>query len=173
MPNVALMPPIAVATRSGGKVSRMIPNASGKIPPPTPWMTRPSDEHAERRRERAHRAAGREDQQHERQDPAAAEQVAELADDRRRDRGREQVAGEDPRAPTPASAPYSRWISGRAGETTVCESANAIPASNSDRKTTRVWSSCAASRHGLSRSNVDAAGPKPPVWGIRYSARST
>ena len=36
------------------------------------------------------------------------------------------------------SAPYSRWISGRAGETTVCESANAIPASSSEMKTTRV-----------------------------------
>ena len=42
MPNVALIPPIAVATRSGGNVSRMIPNASGKIPPPTPWITRPT-----------------------------------------------------------------------------------------------------------------------------------
>ena len=42
MPNVALIPPIAVDTRSGGNVSRMIPNASGKMPPPTPWMTRPS-----------------------------------------------------------------------------------------------------------------------------------
>jgi hypothetical protein len=42
MPNVALIPPIAVATRSCGKVSRMIPNASGKMPPPTPWMMRPA-----------------------------------------------------------------------------------------------------------------------------------
>ena len=42
MPNVALIPPIAVATRSGGNASRMIPNASGKIPPPTPWMMRPA-----------------------------------------------------------------------------------------------------------------------------------
>ena len=64
MPNVALIPPIAVATRSGGNVSRMIPNASGKMPPPTPWMTRPSDQHAERRRQRAHRAAGGEREQH-------------------------------------------------------------------------------------------------------------
>ena len=67
------------------------------MPPPTPWMTRPSDEHAERRRERADRAADRERDQHHGQHPAAAEEVAELADDRRRDRRREQVAGEDPR----------------------------------------------------------------------------
>ncbi len=39
---MALSPPIAVATRSAGNVSRMIPNASGKIPPPAPWITRPS-----------------------------------------------------------------------------------------------------------------------------------
>ena len=37
-----------------------------------------------------------------------------------------------------ASAPYSRWISGRAGETTVCDSANAVAASSSEKKTTRV-----------------------------------
>ena len=30
------------ATRSRGNSSRMIPNASGKTPPPTPWMTRPT-----------------------------------------------------------------------------------------------------------------------------------
>jgi hypothetical protein len=41
MPNVALIPPIAVATRWCGKVSRMIPKASGKIPPPAPCTTRP------------------------------------------------------------------------------------------------------------------------------------
>ena len=54
-------------------------------------------EHAERRRERAHRAAGGERQQHHGQDTAATEEVTELAHDRRRDRRREQVAGEDPR----------------------------------------------------------------------------
>ena len=37
-------PPIALATRSGGNVSRMIPNASGKMPPPTPWIDAPGDE---------------------------------------------------------------------------------------------------------------------------------
>jgi hypothetical protein len=41
MPNVALSEPIATGTRSAGKVSRMIPNASGKTPPATPWIARP------------------------------------------------------------------------------------------------------------------------------------
>ena len=30
------------ATRSDGNSSRTIPNASGKMPPPAPWMTRPT-----------------------------------------------------------------------------------------------------------------------------------
>ena len=34
--------PIAPATRSRGNSSRMIPNASGKIPPAVPWTTRPA-----------------------------------------------------------------------------------------------------------------------------------
>ena len=125
-------------TRSGGNVSRMIPNASGKIPPPTPWITRPRDEHAERRRERAHHAAGGE--------RPAAPWSARGRGRRGRRACRRSASRPTPRAgsrsgstrPTPASAPNSRWISGRAGETTVCESANAIPASSRDRKTTRV-----------------------------------
>ena len=42
MPRIALTRPRPVATLSGGKVSRMIPNASGKTPPATPWITRPA-----------------------------------------------------------------------------------------------------------------------------------
>ena len=42
MPKIALTSPSPVAIRSGGNVSRMIPNASGKTPPATPWMTRPA-----------------------------------------------------------------------------------------------------------------------------------
>ena len=34
--------PIAVATRSRGNSSRMIPKASGKIAPPAPWIARPA-----------------------------------------------------------------------------------------------------------------------------------
>ena len=41
MPRIALTSPSPLATRSGGNVSRMIPNASGKTPPATPWITRP------------------------------------------------------------------------------------------------------------------------------------
>ena len=42
IPMIALTSPSPVAIRSGGKVSRMIPKASGKTPPATPWMTRPA-----------------------------------------------------------------------------------------------------------------------------------
>ena len=41
-PNTALSRPIAPATRSGGKVSLMIPNASGKMPPAAPEIARPA-----------------------------------------------------------------------------------------------------------------------------------
>ena len=41
-PNTALSRPIAPATRSGGKVSRMIPNESGKMPPAAPEIARPA-----------------------------------------------------------------------------------------------------------------------------------
>ena len=34
------MRPIDPATFSRGNSSRMMPNASGKMPPPIPWMTR-------------------------------------------------------------------------------------------------------------------------------------
>jgi hypothetical protein len=40
MPSSADIRPIAPATFSRGNSSRMIPKASGKMPPPTPWMTR-------------------------------------------------------------------------------------------------------------------------------------
>ena len=41
IPRIALTSPRPLATLSGGNVSRMIPNASGKTPPATPWITRP------------------------------------------------------------------------------------------------------------------------------------
>lgn len=41
MPNIALSTPMPRPTRSRGKVSRMIPKASGNTPAPTPWSTRP------------------------------------------------------------------------------------------------------------------------------------
>ena len=34
--------PMLPATRSRGNSSRTIPNASGKMPPPAPWMMRPA-----------------------------------------------------------------------------------------------------------------------------------
>ena len=42
MPNTALRRPMAPGTRSRGKVSRMIPKESGKTPPATPLITRPT-----------------------------------------------------------------------------------------------------------------------------------
>ncbi len=39
---MALISPIAVATFSRGNSSRMIPNESGKIAPPMPWIARPA-----------------------------------------------------------------------------------------------------------------------------------
>jgi hypothetical protein len=41
-PKIALKSPIAPATRSRGNVSRMIPKASGKMPPATPETVRPA-----------------------------------------------------------------------------------------------------------------------------------
>ena len=41
MPMIAEMSAIPCGTRSRGNSSRMIENASGKIAPPAPWMTRP------------------------------------------------------------------------------------------------------------------------------------
>ena len=40
MPRIDEISAMPVATRSRGNSSRMIPNESGKIAPPTPWMTR-------------------------------------------------------------------------------------------------------------------------------------
>ena len=41
-PSSADMSPMPPATRARGNSSRMIPKASGKIPPAAPWMTRAS-----------------------------------------------------------------------------------------------------------------------------------
>ena len=42
MPKIAVIVPRPVATRSGGNVSRTMPNASGNTPPATPWTMRPA-----------------------------------------------------------------------------------------------------------------------------------
>ena len=59
-PSSVEMPPIAPATRSRGNSSRMMPNASGKTAPPTPWSTRAAIMTADRARERSDERAGRE-----------------------------------------------------------------------------------------------------------------
>ena len=40
MPRIAEISAMPLAIRSRGNSSRMMPNASGKIAPPKPWMTR-------------------------------------------------------------------------------------------------------------------------------------
>ena len=40
IPRMAEISPIPPATSCGGNSSRMIPKESGKMPPPTPWITR-------------------------------------------------------------------------------------------------------------------------------------
>ena len=40
IPRMAEISPMPPATSCGGNSSRMIPNDSGKMPPPTPWITR-------------------------------------------------------------------------------------------------------------------------------------
>ena len=97
IPKIALTSPSPVATRSGGNVSRTMPKASGNTPPATPWITRPTSSSSIECAERAHHAAEREHEQHDGEGAALAVDVAELADDRRRDRGGEQEAGEHPR----------------------------------------------------------------------------
>ncbi len=96
IPNDALSSPIPAATLGRGKVSRITPKASGKTPPAMPWIARPAMTSADRRGQRGHDRAEREAEHHRGEHAALAEQVAELADDRRGHRGREQERGEHP-----------------------------------------------------------------------------
>ena len=77
----------------------MIPKQSGKMPPPTPCSTRPATTTSSElpSAETAQPAAKKPSEMHEH--PPLAEHVAEAPEDRRRDRGREQVAGERPGDP--------------------------------------------------------------------------
>ena len=88
--------PIAPGTRSLGNSSRMIENASGKMPPPAPWITRPRIISHRRRGDRGDQRAEREHQQHDHQQALLAVHVAEPADDRRRHRGAQQIGGQHP-----------------------------------------------------------------------------
>ena len=90
------MSAIAPATRSRGNSSRMIPNASGKIAPPSPWIVRAMIITGSEVGERGEQAAG--GQPGERHDEHALlpEHVAEPPGDRRHDRGGEQVGREHP-----------------------------------------------------------------------------
>ena len=96
MPRIALTSPSPLAARSGGKVSRMIPNASGKTPPATPWITRPAISRAIVCDSAQTTPPAENTQQRQGEHAALAVDVAELADDRRGDRRRQQEAAEDP-----------------------------------------------------------------------------
>ena len=90
------MSAIPPATRSRGNSSRTIPNASGKIAPPRPWIDAGADHHRERRREGRDQRSGGEAGEHDDERALLAEHVAEASGDRRRHRGRQEVRGEDP-----------------------------------------------------------------------------
>ena len=87
------------ATRSRGNSSRMIPKQSGKMPPPKPCRTRPNTTVSSEPPSAATSEPTPNTEQREHEHPALAEHVAEAAGDRRRDRGGEQVARQDPGDP--------------------------------------------------------------------------
>ena len=88
------------ATRSRGNSSRTIPNASGKMPPPAPWITRPTIIRTERARQRRDQDP---DGQDDRASPAAAAPCRTCRRDGRGStvahRCREQVTGQQPGHP--------------------------------------------------------------------------
>ena len=96
MPTIAEIKPMPVATRSRGNSSRMIPKQSGKMPPPSPWSTRPATTPSSVPDERRDEGARGEDAQRDHEHPALAEHVAEAPEERRRDGRGEQVAGQRP-----------------------------------------------------------------------------
>ena len=115
MPNMAETRPIATARFSPGSSSLMIPKASGKTPPATPWMTRPAIRSSIDPAERADDRPDAEDHEHEREHAALAEQVAELAGERRADRRGQQVAGQHPARGATAVVSNSPAMCGSAG----------------------------------------------------------
>ena len=74
----------------------MIPNDSGKMPPPMPWITRATISSGSVCESAGEQRAGGEDDERPEEDVLLAEHVAEPAEDRGADRGREQVAGQQP-----------------------------------------------------------------------------
>ncbi len=92
------------------------------------------DHDADRGGERVDHRAGAEEHEHRGEHAALAVEVAELADDRRRDRGADQEAGEHPRHRRGAGVELLGQA-GSAGTTSVCESENAMQASASVSRT--------------------------------------
>ena len=89
----------------------------------------PGDDDLDRPAQGADDRARREDEQDRGEHAALAVDVAELADDRRRDRGRQQERGQEPGGRRRCSRGGRSPISGSAGMTSVCDSANDTPAS--------------------------------------------
>ena len=96
MPRIPDINAIAPATRSRGNSSRMIPNASGKIAPPRPWIVRATIMTAIEPAIAPSRLPAARPEQREHEHALFPEHVAEPTGDRRHHRGREQVRGEDP-----------------------------------------------------------------------------
>ena len=99
MPKTADSRPIPTFMRSGGNSSRMIPKLSGKTAPAAPDTMRKAisvqmSGAKAQPMQPTRNAANETDEQ-----PLLPEPVAELAQDRRQDGGRQEEAGHDPRHP--------------------------------------------------------------------------
>jgi hypothetical protein len=97
IPKIALIIPRPAGIRSRGNVSRDDPEGQRKDAARDALQHAPGDDDAERAAERADDRAAREHQQDSGEHAALAVEVAELADDRRRDRGGQQERRQQPR----------------------------------------------------------------------------
>ena len=95
-PRIEDIRPMLPATRSVGNSSRAIENASGKMPPATPWITRAKISIPSESETRGEQRAGREDQQRPQQQLLLAVHVPEAPDHRGADRGGQQERGQQP-----------------------------------------------------------------------------
>ena len=95
-PRIDDISPMLPATCSLGNSSRMIENAKGKIPPATPWITRATISTPSELETAASSVPNARITSVHSEQSLLAVHVAEPADDRRPDRGRQQEAGEQP-----------------------------------------------------------------------------
>ena len=88
--------PTAEGSRAGGDSSRRMPNDSGNAAPPRPWTTRPTSTKRQGRRQGGDERAEGDRGEGEHQGALLARDVADPAEQRRRDGGGQQPGGEDP-----------------------------------------------------------------------------